>query len=398
MNCSAACHLQKFGVAPMSEHLVGFGSNIVALDFDLERRMAQWHALRTAMVRNMPEAFTRDEWAYLISFLDQSNLMQPFQLSFGSRGDGRPQALFRPRGPIAIWLPSNVSLLGPLVLILCCFTGASIRIKAGSHSTDLCQAFVSYALDHLAAGELADYLRQRVLIERFDREDGRNAVMAMAATARIAFGSDVATREIHALPHPVHSIGISFADHRSEAWVDMAAMNDESIVTLIKVFSIYGQAGCTSPRRVVIIDGSMEDCIALRSRMVALWPNRTVPMHFASRNILDWQLASAKGWDAALMPRCSAMLGLGPITKTENTGPMSLTITAATAQEAAAKLPSNIQTVGHCLVDSTAPQWLALIARTSIKRWVPIGEMHHFGAVWDGMNFWRLLFEETVIQ
>jgi hypothetical protein len=382
----------------MSEHLISFGSNVVALDYDLERRMEEWHALRKVMVRSMPEAFTRDEWAYLVTFLDHSKLMQPFQISFGSRGEGRPQALFRPRGPIAIWLPSNVSLLGPLVLILCCFTGAPIRVKAGSRSTDLCQAFVSYALDHLAAGELADYLRQRVAIKRFDREDERNAAMALAADVRIAFGSDRATREIHGLPHPVHSVGISFSDHRSEAWVDMASMNDESIVTLIKVFSIYGQAGCTSPRRVVIIDGDMQDCIALRARMISLWPKQTVPMHIASRNILDWQLAAAEGWDAVLVPRSSAVLGLGPVEKEGTTGPMSLTIAAATAQEAAARLPGNIQTVGHCLVDSTAPQLLALIAQTAIKRWVPIGEMHHFGAVWDGMNFWRLLFEETVIQ
>jgi len=28
---------------------------------------------------------------------------------------------------------------------------------------------------------------------------------------------------------------------------------------------------------------------------------------------------------------------------------------------------------------------------------VPIGNMHHFGPVWDGYGFWRQLFEEIEI-
>jgi hypothetical protein len=349
------------------------------------------------MVRGVPDEFTRDEWAYLAAFLDAANLSQPFAESFGPRSLGEVTSLFRPRGPIAIWLPNNVSLLGPLVLILCSLTGAPIRVKAGSRSTDLCQAFVAYALANLAEGALRDYLRDRVRVERFDRADDRNREMAAGASVRIAFGSDAAVAAVHALPHPAHSLGVSFTDRRSEAWVEPRALDDDRIRTLIRVFSIYGQAGCTSPRRVVVLGGSRADCETLRARMLALWPKQEVPMHVASQNILHFQLARAAGWDVLRAPRNAAVLGVGSLTMPEMSGWMSLAIVPATADEAAACLPANIQTVGHCLADADSGSWLELVARTPIQRWVPVGRMHHFGAVWDGSNFWRQLFEEMAV-
>ncbi len=386
----------------MSDHLAHFTREdracAVALGYDLEMRFAQWDALRVRMARGVPEAFTRDEWAYLITFFDRANLQLPFTQSFGQLAPaGRVSALFRPRGPIAIWLPNNVSLLGPLTLILTSFAARPIRVKSGSRSDDLCAAFLDYAVENLPAGELADWLRAEVKVERFGREDERNQTFAAAAAVRIVFGSDAAASAVHALPHPVASVGITFADHRSEAWVELAALDDAHLRTLIRVFAIYGQAGCTSPRRVVIIDGTIADCIALRARMIELW-REEAPMHVASQNILSYQLAAAAGWDAQLAPRHAAVLGVGTLAQDSMPGLMSLAIVAATATDAASSLPANIQTVGHCLRHAAAPEWLALLAQTPVKRWVPVAQMHHFGAVWDGVNFWQQLFEETLIQ
>ncbi len=370
----------------------------VALDYDLEARFSQWDALRKRMARGVPDGFSRDEWAYLVTFLDRSNLYEPFEQSFGKfEPVGKVGALFRPRGPIAIWLPNNVSLLGPLTLILASFAGRPMRVKTGSRSNDLCAAFLDYALKNLPPGELADWLGASVTIERFDRGDERNHSLAADAAVRIVFGSDAAATAIHSLPHPTTSIGITFADHRSEAWVEMSALDDAKLLTLIRVFAIYGNAGCTSPRRVVIIDGTLEDCVALRERMIALW-REEVPMHVASQNILSQQLAAMEVWDAQLAPRHAAVLGVGSLAQRELPGAMSLAIVPATASEAAAALPNNIQTVGHCLRYADAPEWLSLLARTPVKRWVPIAQMHHFGPVWDGANFWRQLFEETLID
>jgi hypothetical protein len=50
------------------------------------------------------------------------------------------------------------------------------------------------------------------------------------------------------------------------------------------------------------------------------------------------------------------------------------------------------------LLDAKNPDWISIIADSAIQRWVPIGQMHHFGHVWDGMNFWRQLFEEIEFQ
>ncbi len=380
------------------------GATVAALDFDLAERLQHWAELRLSMVRQVPAPFTRDEWAYLTLFLDRPNLEHPFRQSFGEMlhdADGLPAMLVRPRGMIAIWLPNTVSLLGPLTLILASLTGAPLWIKTGSRADDLTAAFVNYAVEHLPKGNLAEYLREHVQIEQFDRNSPRNAEMAAAAKVRVVFGSDSAVAAVHALPHPADSVAISFGDHVSEAWVELAALSDEHLMTLIKVFAIYGRAGCTSPRRVVVLDGTPADAGALRQRLVNLWSKvvrQEVPMHVASGNILHRQLALAQGWQASTAPRQAAVLVSGPSGLPEPTGLMTLAIMAANLDQTVATLPVNIQTVGHCIRHPDDPMWWRGLVATPVKRFVPLAAMHHFGPVWDGANFWRQLFEEVVLR
>lgn len=383
---------------PMSSYGRSFSTGRLFLGYDLEQRLAEWDALRLAMVRGVPGEFTRDEWAYLLMFVSSDSLRAVFERTFGSTGDDSATSIFRPRGSIAVWLPNNVSLLGPLLVVLASFTGTAVRVKAGSRSDDLCAAFIRYAIAKLPDGELRSHLQNHVGIERFDRHDKRNASMAAVATVRVAFGSDASVAAIHALPHPIDSIGITFGDHCSEAWVEASALDDSAIATLLRVFAIYGRAGCTSPRRVVIIGGSTFDCERLRDRLVTSWPRvirREVPMHVASQNVLYSQLAAADGWDVRVVPRHGAVFGVGRITDPDMAGPMSLGIVAGSIDEAVLQLPTNIQTVGTILTDPKS--LLPKISRTTVKRFVPVAEMHHFGPVWDGQNFFRLFFDEITV-
>jgi len=384
----------------MSDAIQPFGTNFAALGYDLEARLDAWDALRAKMVRTLPETFTRDEWAYLIGFVAKPHLTAILERTFKSeRPHGGACSLFRARGPLAIWLPSNISLLGPLVMVLASFTGMPIRIKAGSKSPDLCAPFIAYLLEYISTEELRGYLQNQVKIERFDRQDPRNAEMAAEASVRIAFGSDAAVAAIHALPHPPNSIGIHFGDHRSEAWLDAAAVDDASLLTLIKVFMIYGQAGCTSPRRILLLGGSNQDAETLCNRMSGLWSQavkRDIPMHVASSNILYSQINKVQGWKIHMQERHGAIIGVGALDLPELAGPMSIAIIPARLEQAIASLPANIQTIGYQLKDAHA--LLPAIARTNIKRFVPIAQMHHFGPVWDGQNFFRLLFEEVDLQ
>jgi len=391
----------------MSDLLLRFrgvgGDCLVALGYDLEQRLAQWEQLRRQMVRGVPPEFTRDEWAYLAGFLGRDSLLAPFARSFGERAEGATRlcALYRPRGAIAIWLPNNVSLLGPLLLVMASFTNAPLLVKSGSRADDLAEAFVRYAVERLEDGELRRYLAERVVLGRFGRDDPRNADMAAQAAVRIVFGTDAAAQAVHAHAHPVDSVGISFADHSSEAWVEADALDDQRLATLLRVFAIYGTAGCTSPRRLVLIGGNEADCRRLRDRLLELWPatlKRDVPMHVASQNVLRLQLAAAAGWDARLCARNAAVLAAGTMALSAPGGPMTLAIVGAeAAAAAAAALPASIQTIGHILREPAAAHWLALLAGTRVKRWVPVAEMHHFGPVWDGHNFWAQLFEQTAL-
>lgn len=382
----------------MSENIHKFGKNAVALPYSLDARIADWESLRREMVLGVAPAFTRDEWAYMVAFLDSNHLRETFTRTFGPQLEAGIQSLWSPRGGIAIWLPNNVSLLGPLVLILASFTGQPIRVKVGSRSDELCGSFVEYCLAKLPPNELKEYLASKITIQAFDRNDPRNAEMAAGSSVRIAFGSNQAVTAVHALPHPVESMGISFGNKRSEAWVCSESLDDARVDILLKVFAIYGQAGCTSPRRIVLLEGSKHQALELRERMLQRWPlaiKRKPAMHEASSNFMNFQANSASGWDCKRVAWNSAVIGVGGLAQSEMLGLMSLPITWATLPEAIAHLPENIQTLGY--ISDAPEELLTSLVSTRVKRFVPAHQMHHFGPVWDGINFWASLFEEVQV-
>lgn len=392
----------------MSEGLHFFrkSGDIVGLSLPIQTEavIGQWSGLRSAMTRAVPDSFTRDEWAYLIGFLDADHLQQPFNDCFGetvNAGTGPVVRLFRPRGRIALWLPNNVSLLGPLTLILVSLTGQPLRIKAGSQSSNLTKAFLDFVLLQLPECPLRRYLSDCVICETFDRHHMANAEMAEEAQVRIVFGSNNAAREIHDLPHPLESIGFSFVDRRSEIWIEEAALSGELMRTLLKVFAIYGQAGCTSPRRVVLLGGDTSEAIAFRDQLVGLWP-KVIPglpaMNVASENTMARQWAAALGWNARIAGSNAAVIAVGEPNLLMPDSNMFLAISPATPGEAERTLPENIQTLGYASQEPDAIRWLELVARNRIKRLVGLSEMHHFGPLWDGSEFWRQLFEVVEIS
>ena len=367
----------------------------VALPFDLSSVIADWGKVRAAMLKEVPDAFSRDEWAYLVSFLDKQSLGRPFEQSFGPSDPdhGRISLLARPRGPVGLWLPNNVSLLGPLVLIIVSLTGNPIRMKAGSRTEDLTGVFVEFARKHAGDGPLGAYLRSHVCHEVFSSDDPRNEGIARESAVRIVFGSDEAATAIHGLPHPLDSTGISFSDRRSEAWIDFASCNDTTLRDLIRVFAIYGQAGCTSPSRVVLLDSGRSDALDIRDRLLALWPNvirRRPPMNVASDNVRSFQLARAAGWNSVLVPENRAVLSVGDYALQTFPSNMEMRIIPATTKEARARLPKNIQTIGQALRDPSS--YLQSLEGTGVARFVPLATMHHFETVWDGQDFFAQLF------
>lgn len=391
----------------MSEQLSYFdaptGSTAVALPFDYRQAIDDWAALRKRMVKSVPPAFTRDEWAYLVTFLEPGNLERPFAESFGTavvKPAGAPRSLYRPRGAIAVWLPNNVSLLGPLTLVLLSLTGQPIRLKLGSSAEDLTGAFLEYALVNLPGGALADTLSEGVTAESFERDDPRHAAWVSEARVRIVFGSDEAAQAIHQLPHPLDSVGFSFTDRQSEAWLEPGAIDDRVLENLLKVFAIYGQAGCTSPRRVILLNGSEQEAHQLRERLLDAWPRvlrAEAPMHIASETLMAEQWARALGWAPERVSGNAGLLASGGQGLQKFEAQMALCIQGATVEQALNSLPSNIQTVGHALESPEDPAWRQRIAGSRILRFVPLAEMHYFGSRWDGQDFWRQCFEAVEI-
>ena len=377
----------------------------LALPFDLDERIAAWSGLRTSMIRVMPPEFSREEWAYLVTFLDEENLWSPFAQSFGklcAAGDEpAPYSVLVPRGPVALWLPNNVSLLGPLMLVLASLSGNPLFIKRGSQAADLTGAFLGFALEKLPDGALANYLRQAVVIESFPHDDPRQARMAAEARIRILFGTRQAAAQIDALPHPLDSEGIYFTERHSEAWLEPEAVDDRVLDELIKVFAIYGQAGCTAPKRVVLLGASEREAATICRRLLDRWPTviRRLPeAHLASENILGRQWAAALGWQAHCTEHNGAVIAYGPPDLTPPSTTRFLPLTWSSQDDACAALPANIQTIGYAFVDPRAERLMRLTASTGLKRLVPLVQMHHFGPVWDGSAFWRRLFEERELR
>jgi hypothetical protein len=379
------------------------GVVVVALAFDLTEMLESWSHLRAAMLKSVPDAFSRDEWAYLVAFLDPANLRKPFQQSFGEQEETAdcPALLAAPRGPIGLWLPNNVSLLGPLMLILVSLTGSKLRMKAGSRSLDLAGEFLEYARAHAPRGALRDYLSACAVHEVFGHEDPRTAEMAKQSSVRIVFGSDEAAAAIHYLPHPIDSVAITFSDRRSEAWIELERCNEAVLRDLIKVFAIYGQAGCTSPSRVILLDADQTTAMRIRDQIVELWPSvirRRPAMNVVSDNVRAWQLARAAGWNSVLVSENKAVVSIGGYDLQTFPSLMEMRIIPTHKAEARAHLPENSQTIGHALSNSADPAWLRLFSGSNIARFVPLNTMHHLETVWDGQDFWAQLFRVVRVQ
>jgi hypothetical protein len=386
----------------MSEaRFVSAGRHTLALlPFELPAVLSDWASLRPQMARQKPDAFTRDEWAYLISFLDRSNLEGAYAGSFGQPEenglDAAVHAVARPGGPVALWLPNNVSLLGALTLILLSLTGNALWIKAGSRGGDLTRDFLQYVLETLPSGALRGSLATSVRVEAFARGDTRNREWAAAARTRIVFGTDAAAEAVHALPHPPRSVGFSFVQRESEAWIEPAAADDALLETLLRVFAVYGQAACTSPSRVVLLDGTEDAALALRDRLLALW-SRFFPaqpeMAVASSAVLDHQWAASLGWDSRLAPGHGAAFAVGRDGLDKPSGLRVLPIVPLSVERALATLPDRIQTIGHGVTAARERGLLPAVAASRAARFVRLADMHRFGPVWDGQAFWRETFD-----
>jgi hypothetical protein len=357
-----------------------------------------WDNLRGTMIRKRPEVFSREEWAYLITFIESDHLWHVFEQAFGVRCDAEDSGarMYYPRGTVAVWLPNNVSLLGPLVMILLSLTGNKLRFKAGSRSEDLCGALIDFVAGVESAAILHKYLAGYVTRGIFDQHDPRNAEMARDAQVRIVFGSDAAAEGVETLPHPIHSLSIPFTDKSSQAWIDVDAVTDDVLESLIKVFLIYGQAGCTSPSRVALLDADAAAVEDFRVKLVEAWPRvvkRPTEPHVASENVMARQWAAGLGWHAELAADAAAVIATGSDDLESIQSPLFLRITGLSREAAIAQLPANIQTIGHAFSSQPSNELLGQLAARGVKRLVPLAAMHHFGPVWDGYDFWSQLFE-----
>lgn len=348
--------------------------------------IAAWSALRGAMVRQLPAEFTRDEWAYLVQFLHEPALLGFLEAGLGRFAGARSggfSRVARGRRGVTLVLPNNVSLLGPLMLAVATLSAEQVNVKVGSRGDDVLRPFLDFARQH--GNPALQAVLSRVKAERLERESPVLGQWLEEADVRVAFGGDEAIRAVEQRAHRASSRFLGFGDMYSEAWL-AGPVSDETVDTLIKVFAIYGQAGCTSPRRVVLLDGSQAELAALNATLAARWPTvmkRQVPMHIASQNVMHAQWCRHAGVEVSLVPGHGAVLVQAGLRTPVPPGPMTLVLSRASLPEAVQALPGNVQTVGLA-VGARRDEVLASLGQTRARRVVPLGRMHHFAPVWDG--------------
>lgn len=146
-----------------------------------------------------------------------------------------------------------------------------------------------------------------------------------------------------------------------------------------------------------MIDGSEEDAKRLQTHIIQRWSDviRTRPdRHVASACVLDGQLGRIYDWNVQTAENNAAVILRGSANLKEPVGlSRSLLIVWGSAGEALRQLPKNIQTIGYVVCDELQGDWVSLVSRTRALRFVPLGRMHHFHHLWDGVDYWSLLFE-----
>ena len=362
------------------------------LETPFEDVIQEWSEVRKVMIRKRSSEFTRDEWAYLISFLNPDSLFQNIENELHTLGE---TSLLKPVSKIALWLPNNVSLLGPLTSILLSLISPELKVKSGSRGKNLLATFNQWIIENTDAEKIKSWINTKVSVENFDRTDPRNTLMAKWADRRILFGGNAAAESIENLPHPIGSKGIYFTDKVSEVWIDSSSINSDNIITLGKVFAIYGQAGCTSPKRVVLVDGSKSDCQKLATLMQENWKSIRInqpEMFYASEVIMAEQVNHFNGVDCYILGQNEGIVTIIDSEPKAHPINMNLTLQTLPASEILSTQAENLQTVGYFLNDPKDEKWLRLLSRTPATRFVPCSQMHHFSMKWDGLEWWRDLF------
>lgn len=363
----------------------------VCLPVPLPELLEEWNEVRKLMIRKMNSDFTRHEWAYLISFLDPKELENVFNRELCSDQD----LLFRPVSKVALWLPNNVSLLGPLTFILLSLVAPELRVKLGSRGKNLLGSFTNWIVENTQGRILKEWIKEKVQIANFDRTDPRNAEMAGWAERRILFGGNSAAEAIESLPHPLGSKAFYFTDKVSEAWVEPSCITKENVVKLGKVFSIYGQAGCTSPKRVLIPGGTKEDAMKIVNLFKSHWREIQInpaELFTASELIMSSQINNFSGIDQGIIGSNEALISIikkGEIPYPSNS---SLVLYPISESEILESQASNLQTIGHVLEEPENEKWKAIFTKSPATRFVSVESMHHFSPRWDGISWWRELF------
>ncbi len=367
---------------------------------DIVGIIEDWDNIRKIMLKKPPPEFTRDELAYLVNFISKRELMEIYISTFGELTNipRNMHRKIRPIGNVSLWSPNNVSLLAPLTMILVSISGNKLRIKLGSRGTDLCSPLINWIKENSKSGPLVEWLEGELSVKSFDRESELNRKWSEWADVRIVFGSDMGCKSISDLPCSEETRTYLFSNKVSQIWCTNDDMDSSQIETLIKVFSIYGTAGCTSPRIVKIIDGSIEDCENLARRISISWDSvisGEIEMHSASQNLLSHQIAKSKGWESWILGKNSAVIAVGGPELNPPEGNRILPITHSSLDDSFTVLPPEIQTIGYSLPNNLLDKIEENMINYNIKRLVPIGEMHHFGPIWDGMHYWRGMFIEV---
>ena len=126
-----------------------------------------WQRVRFRLIKSSPDFLTRIETAYLATFLASENLSALTTRNYPEK------VLLAPRNLLAVWLPGNVSVLGPLTFALLTLANCPAWLKTASGSEALTLQFFNFAKTEANDKEL-NWLNSFFRVEAFDRSSPKS--------------------------------------------------------------------------------------------------------------------------------------------------------------------------------------------------------------------------------
>ena len=317
--------------------------------------------------------------------------------------DGRARLGVLPIGVVGHWPAGNIDIQPVLSLTCALLGGNACLVRIPTRLVETTRLMVEKLVDVDPSATLLD----RVFLASFnhDRVDLHSA-MARAVDGAMVWGGQEAVAAVRALPFPRETRFLVFGPRISAAAMEPSVWADDSerarwCRRLARDVWQFDQAACSSPQTLFLeagrgceTGGFVEDLAAAFAEENRRHPRTELEFALASaicQARASWLLADSDHTARfPASPDWTILVGKGAEIPTPTQGRTLTVLLVDDLIEAISLFDGSVQTLGLAIGDPQREAQIAdVAARRGVDRIVKIGQMHTFGAPWDGNDLIR---------